>query len=66
VLGAAITPSIVLLEQYGLALAAGVTIYVAASNLIPEAQHSGSWGVQGGVFAGAVAFFVLRALLPAV
>ncbi len=65
VVGALVTPAIALLEQYGLALAAGVTIYVAASNLIPEAQHERSWGVQIGVFAGAVAFFVLRAVLPA-
>jgi ZIP family zinc transporter/zinc and cadmium transporter len=63
VAGAAATPVFIPLVNHGLALAAGVTVYVAASNLIPESQHSNSWWVQGGVFAGAVVFFVVRALL---
>ncbi len=64
VLGAAITPALASLAQYGLALAAGVTIYVAASNLIPESQRQRSWLVQGGVFAGVAAFLVTRLILP--
>jgi zinc transporter ZupT len=65
VAGAAITPVVEPIQTYGLALAAGVTLYVAASNLIPEAQREHSWSVQGGVFAGVVAFLLLKVLLPA-
>jgi zinc and cadmium transporter len=59
VLGAAITPIVEPIAHYGLALAAGVTLYVAASNLVPETQHERGWLVQGGVFAGVVAFFLV-------
>jgi len=62
--GAAVTPLVAPLARYGLALAAGVTIYVAASNLIPESQRQRSWLVQGGVFAGVVVFAIARSLLP--
>lgn len=65
VLGAIITPLVQPVAHYGLALAAGVTLYVAASNLIPEAQHERSWLVQGGVFAGVVAYLLVSQLLPA-
>jgi ZIP family zinc transporter/zinc and cadmium transporter len=66
VAGAAITPAIGPLATYGLSLAAGVTIYVAASNLIPESQRQHSWLVQGGVFAGVIVFVLARSLLPGV
>lgn len=66
VVGALVTPIIAPLATYGLALAAGVTIYVAASNLIPESQRQHSWLVQGGVFAGVLVFVLARALLPGV
>lgn len=65
VAGAIITPVVDTMERYGLALAAGVTLYVAASNLIPEAQHERGWGVQGGLLAGVIAFILVRAVLPA-
>jgi zinc transporter ZupT len=64
VVGAAITPVVAPLARYGLPLAAGVTLYVAASNLIPEAQHERSWLVHGGTFAGAVAYLLLQLVLP--
>jgi ZIP family zinc transporter/zinc and cadmium transporter len=64
IVGGLITPAIRPLAQYGLALATGVTIYVAASNLIPESQRQPGWLVQGGVFAGVVAFYLVRLLLP--
>jgi hypothetical protein len=35
---------------------------VAASNLIPESQHERNWTVQGGVFAGVMAYLVLEML----
>lgn len=63
VLGAVVTPAFAPLAHYGLALAAGVTIYVAASNLIPESQHQPRL-VQVGVFAGVVAFYLVRLVLP--
>lgn len=64
VAGAAITPVVGPLATYGLSLAAGVTIYVAASNLIPESQRQHSWLVQGGVFAGVIVFVLARSVLP--
>jgi zinc transporter ZupT len=64
VLGAALMPAIEIIAQHGLGLAAGVTLYVAASNLIPETQREHSWSVQGGVFLGVAAFALLNVLLP--
>lgn len=63
-LGAIVTPAIQLLASYGLALAAGVTIYVAASNLIPESQHERGILIPSGVFIGVLAFYLARMLLP--
>jgi ZIP family zinc transporter/zinc and cadmium transporter len=63
VAGALVTPAIQWLSVYGLALAAGVTLYVAASNLIPESLHKRSSAVQAGVLAGVLAFFLARRLL---
>lgn len=64
VLGALVTPAVGLLARYGLAMSAGVTIYVAASNLIPESQHERGLLVPSGVFLGVAAFYVARLLLP--
>lgn len=64
VLGALLTPAIAPLATYGLALAGGVTIYVAASNLIPECQREAGWLIPGGVFLGVVAFWFTRMMLP--
>ena len=64
VVGAALTPLSQLLVSYGLPLAAGVTLYVAASNLIPEAQRERGWLVPSGVFLGVAAFYGARLLMP--
>ena len=64
VLGALVTPAMALLAQYGLALSAGVTIYVAASNLIPESQRERGAIVPASVLLGVVAFYLARLLLP--
>jgi zinc transporter ZupT len=64
VLGALFTPTVELLARYGLGLAAGVTIYVAASNLIPESQRQEGWRIPGGVFLGVLAFYLTKLLLP--
>ena len=63
-LGALLTPAIDVLAHYGLAVAAGVTIYVAASNLIPESQRAEGWFVPAAVFIGVMGFALLRILLP--
>jgi ZIP family zinc transporter/zinc and cadmium transporter len=64
VLGALVTPAFSALARYGLALAAGVTIYVAASNLIPESQRERGVIVPISVILGVAAFYLARLLLP--
>jgi len=64
IVGAVLTPATDLLAVYGLPLAAGVTIYVAASNLIPESQREPGWMVPGGVFLGVAAFYLARMFVP--
>jgi zinc transporter ZupT len=64
VLGAVVTPLVEPIARYGLGVAAGVTLYVAASNLIPESQHERGWLVHGGLVLGVLAFFLVHALLP--
>ncbi len=64
VVGALLTPQIAPLATYGIGLAGGVTIYVAASNLIPECQREKGWLVPGGVFLGVVAFWAARMMIP--
>ncbi len=39
IVGALVTELVAPLSEYGLALSGGVTLYVAASNLVPEIQH---------------------------
>lgn len=41
---------------YALSLSAGVTIYVAASDLIPEVNRERGWGVAWAVFGGLVLY----------
>jgi ZIP family zinc transporter/zinc and cadmium transporter len=43
---------------YALALSAGVTIYVAASDLIPEVNRERGWGVAWAVFGGLVLYAI--------
>jgi zinc and cadmium transporter len=62
VFGAALTPYVPLLATWGLALSAGVTLYVGASNLVPEFQAKRRWGLQIGFFAGVALYAVARAL----
>ena len=50
---------------YALALSAGVTIYVAASDLIPEVNREGGAALAWTVFAGLVFFLVADWLLSA-
>jgi ZIP family zinc transporter/zinc and cadmium transporter len=62
-LGVVLTEFFAPLVDHGLALSAGVTIYVAASNLVPEFQSRRGWGMPVAFFAGAGAFFLTRLLV---
>jgi len=53
------------LVSHGLAISAGVTIYVAASNLVPEIQKRRGWQLPVAFFGGAGAFFVTRMIVEA-
>jgi len=48
-----------------LALSAGVTIYVAASDLIPEVNKERSWGVALAVFGGVFLYYLAESVLEA-
>lgn len=63
ILGALLTDYVVPLSAHGLALSAGVTLYVAASNLVPEIQrkHDG-WRLPIAFFAGCGLFLAARSL----
>ena len=63
VAGAILTEFSAPLATYGLALAAGVGLYVAASNLIPEFQAKRDWKLQGSFFGGCLLYFVARNLI---
>ena len=62
-LGFLLTEQVKPLAQYGLALSAGVTLYVAASNLVPEFQGKRGWLTALAFFGGGVGFFVTERLL---
>lgn len=63
VLGVLLTQTAAPLAQHGLAISAGVTIYVAASNLVPEFQAKRGWPMPLAFFGGAAAFFLTRLLV---
>lgn len=65
VIGVLATEYVGFLREHGLALSAGVTLYVAASNLVPEFQGKPGWRLPLAFFVGAAVFFVTRALLEA-
>ena len=62
-LGVVLTDHVGFLVQHGLAIAAGVTISVAASNLVPELQGKRGWTLTAACFAGAAVFFATKLLL---
>lgn len=63
IVGGLMTSRIAPLREYGLALAAGVSLYVGASNLVPEFQAKRDWKLQGSFFAGCFLYFVARILI---
>ncbi len=62
-LGVAATDFIRPLATHGLPLAAGVTLYVAASNLVPEFQAKRGWSLALYFFGGCGLFTLANALL---
>ena len=63
--GVLLTDHLALLVDHGLALSGGVTLYVAASNLVPEFQGKPGWRLPAAFFAGAGTFYATRLLLGA-
>ena len=63
ILGVLLTGIVAPLARHGLAISAGVTIYVAASNLVPEFQAKRGWLSALAFFGGAVGFFLTERLL---
>ncbi len=63
VLGVLVTEYVEPLARHGLALSAGVTLYVAASNLVPEFQAKRGWLTALAFFGGAVGFYLTEQLL---
>src|SRR5437660_2151943 len=61
--GVLVTDPASYMVHHGLALSAGVTIYVAASNLVPEFQGKPGWRLPAAFFAGAGVFFFTKLIL---
>ena len=59
-LGALLTEQLPILQQYGLPLAAGVTLYVGASNLVPEFQGKKGWNLPLSFFLGCALYYLAR------
>lgn len=65
VVGVLATGNLEMLAEYGLAISAGVTLYVAASDLVPTFQVRRNWRMPLAFFGGAGAYFAARLLLQA-
>ncbi|HYC32899.1 MAG TPA: ZIP family metal transporter [Gemmatimonadales bacterium] len=63
ILGVVLTEQVGPLARHGLALSAGVTLYVAASNLVPEFQAKRGWLSALAFFGGALGFLLTERLL---
>jgi zinc and cadmium transporter len=63
--GALLTQQVPILGQYGLPLAAGVTLYVGASNLVPEFQGKREWRLPISFFAGCALYYLARRAIGA-
>lgn len=64
ILGVLLTEQVAPLAQHGLALSAGVTLYVAASNLVPEFQAKPGWRLPVAFFSGCAVYVLARQMLP--
>ena len=59
--GVVLTDQVSALREHGMALAAGVTLYVGMSNLVPEFRARGGWRLPVAFVAGSAVYFVARA-----
>jgi ZIP family zinc transporter/zinc and cadmium transporter len=64
-LGVVLTDQITALRDHGLALAAGVTLYVGMSNLVPEFRARGGWHLPLAFVGGTATYFLARTLAGA-
>ena len=62
ILGAVLTTVLLPLASSGLALSGGVTLYVGASNLIPEFQGKPGWQHNIAFFGGCAAYYAVRTI----
>ena len=60
--GVLLTDRIAALRDHGLALAAGVTLYVGMSNLVPEFRARGGWLLPLAFVGGTATYFFARTL----
>ena len=60
--GVLLTDHIEALRDHGLALAAGVTLYVGMSNLVPEFRARGGWHLPLAFVGGTGTYFLARSL----
>ena len=60
--GLLVTDHLEFLKSYGLAISAGVTLYVAASNLVPEFQDRPGLRIPVSFVAGCGVYFVARSI----
>ena len=65
VVGVLLTRAASPLAAHGLAISAGVTLYVAASNLVPEFQAKRGLPTAAAFFGGSAGFVIARLLLGA-
>lgn len=63
--GLLLTDSVGVLRDHGLALSAGVTLYVGMSNLVPEFRARGGWRLPLAFLGGTSVYFVVRAVAGA-
>ncbi len=60
--GVLLTDHLVFLQTYGLPISAGVTLYVGASNLVPEFQDRPGLRIPASFVAGCALYFVARSI----
>ena len=63
IVGVLFTSAFGALTEHGLALAGGVTLYVAASNLVPEFQAKPGWRLPTAFFSGCALYLAARMML---
>jgi ZIP family zinc transporter/zinc and cadmium transporter len=63
--GAVLTQAVPILGRFGLPLAAGVTLYVGASNLVPEIQGKRVWRLPISFFLGCALYYLARRVVGA-